>query len=62
VLGCIGLSKISEIPISNQFVNESELAIKKTKKICSWGIALPIIVWIVGSIFVTILFFFILGY
>lgn len=52
ILGCIGISKINDIPFSNQYRLESELKKKKAKNLCIAGIVIPIILWILSFIFV----------
>lgn len=52
VLGCIGISKLNEIPLSNQYRYEKELKRKKAKNLCIVGIALPLILWILALILV----------
>lgn len=51
VLGCIGISKINEIPFSNQYRYETELNKKRAKSLCITGIVLPIVLWILAIIF-----------
>lgn len=55
VLGCIGISKINEIPISNQYRYESELKKKKAKNLCIAGIVIPIVLWLI-AIFMVVFF------
>ncbi|MCH5321113.1 MAG: zinc-ribbon domain-containing protein [Eubacterium sp.] len=62
VLGCIGLSKINEIPLSNQYRFESELKRKKAKNLCIVGIVLPIALWILAIILFVFLSTVMFGY
>lgn len=55
VLGCIGLSKINEIPLSNQYRFENELKRKRAKNLCVAGIVIPIVIWII-AVFLVFLF------
>lgn len=61
LLGCIGISKLNDIPLSNQYRLESELKKKKAKNLCIAGIVIPIVLWILAVIFI-ILFLNIVGY
>ena len=55
VLGCIGLSKINEMPLSNQYRFENELKRKRAKNLCVAGIVIPIVIWII-AVFLVFLF------
>ncbi len=52
VFGCIGISKLNEIPLPNQYNYEKELKKKKAKNLCIIGIVLPIILWILAVFFI----------
>lgn len=54
VFGCIGISKLNEIPLSNQYRYESELKNKKAKNLCITGIVLPIVLWLIAVIFIAV--------
>lgn len=52
ILGIIGINKLNDIPLSVQFRYETELKKKKAKNLCIAGIAVPIVIWVIGLIFV----------
>lgn len=54
VFGCIGISKLNEVPLSNQLRYETELKRKKAKNLCTVGIVLPIVLWVIAVIFVVV--------
>lgn len=56
IFGCIGISKINEIPPSNQYSYNSELNKKKAKNLCIAGIVLPIVLWVLAVIFIFLFF------
>lgn len=54
VFGCIGISKLNEAPLSNQLRYETELKRRKAKNLCTVGIVLPIVLWVIAVIFVVV--------
>lgn len=55
ILGCIGISKLNDIPLSNQYRLESERKKKTAKNLCIAGIVIPIVLWLLAVIFIIFL-------
>ena len=61
IIGCIGISKLNNLPIFPQYAYEKELKRKKAKKLCMIGIILPIALWVVTFLFVMLVWGLLLG-
>ncbi|MGN1201710.1 MAG: zinc-ribbon domain-containing protein [Eubacterium sp.] len=55
VLGCIGITKINDIPYSTEYNYDIESEKKKAKTLCTVGIVLPIALWILAIIFIFVI-------